>query len=154
MVAGLGPLAGCSTTAAGLQVGDCLRVGGAVDRPETREVACDGSESNFKVVAIVPGAQAGAGCPSDVDSYFSQRGGITDAGTTVCLDIDWTVGRCMSVHPERDTDTVQVECSDASVPDRQRATQILTGIASVDQCASGQGYAYRERLFTVCVERL
>ncbi|MCV6982592.1 hypothetical protein H7I53_20490, partial [Mycolicibacterium pulveris] len=42
-----------------------------------------------------------------------------------------------------------------SVPHRQRATQILTGLrdpVSVDQCISGVGYAYAQRGFAVCVE--
>jgi hypothetical protein len=45
-----------------------------------------------------------------------------------------------------------VECHDDSVPNRQRATQILNNVASVDQCATGIGYPYDERGFTVCVE--
>jgi hypothetical protein len=56
------------------------------------------------------------------------------------MDIDW--------------DPVRVDCNDASIPDRQRATQILTKVADVDKCSTGVGYAYDERQFTVCVEDL
>jgi len=84
---------GCSSAAnaADLQVGDCLKMGGTVDRPDATKVECGSRESN---------------------------------------------------------------CNDTSVTNRQRATQILTGVASVDQCASGQGYAYDQRQFTVCVENI
>ena len=47
---------------------------------------------------------------------------------------------------------MRVDCADSSVPHRRRATEILTGIADVDQCRSGVGYSYDERDFTVCVE--
>ena len=59
-----------------------------------------------------------------------------------------------NVDPENDTDPFRVDCADRATPNRQRATQILTGVASVDQCASGLGYAYDERLFTVCAEHV
>ena len=68
------------------------------------------------------------------------------------MDIDWVVGNCMSIDPNNDKDPLQVDCGDSSVPNRQRATQILKDVANVDQCASGVGYAYDERGFTVCVE--
>ncbi|CKT83318.1 lipoprotein LppU [Mycobacterium tuberculosis] len=48
-----------------------------------------------------------------------------------------------------------MDCDDASVPHRQRATQILKDLdspVSVDQCASGVGYVYTQRRFAVCVE--
>ncbi len=140
-----------SAKAADLQVGDCLQTGGAVDRPEAREVACGSPESNFRVVATVGASDQ---CPSDVDSYYSQRGGISDTVSTVCMDIDWVVGDCMSIDPEHDAEPVRVDCADRSVQHRQRATQVLTDVASVDQCTSGQGYAYNERQFTVCVENV
>ena len=150
-VTGCAEVPPANTRANDLDVGDCLRVGGAIDRPEAHEVACGSPESNFKVVATVNGP-GGDQCPSDVDSFYSQRGGLSDNVSTVCLDIDWVVGGCMSVHPEHHTDPVRVDCADRAVPHRQRATQILTDVANVDQCLSGQGYAYEERQFTVCVE--
>lgn len=151
-------MAGCTevppanTKASALQVGDCLRVGGAPDRPEAHEVPCGTNESNFKVVATVAEGADGGECPADVDSFYSQRGGISDAVNTVCLDIDWVVGGCMSIDPDHELDPIRVNCSDTSAPHRQRATQILTDVAAVDQCTSGQGYAYPDRQFTVCVE--
>ncbi|CAN5823373.1 hypothetical protein BH09ACT7_BH09ACT7_49190 [soil metagenome] len=147
-------ITGCSgilgkAGAADLAVGDCLKVGGAVDRPEATKVACGSTESNFKVVSTVADSEQ---CPTDVDSYYSQHSTFSDESTTVCMDIDWVVGGCMSVDPEHDSDPVRVDCADNSKPNRQRATQILTGVAIVDECASGLGYAYDEREFTVCVE--
>ena len=143
--------AGCSSPAGGtaLAVGDCLQLGGTTDRPEATEVACGSAASNFKVVAT---AEDGAVCPTDVDSSYSMRGAFSDAASTACLDIDWVVGGCMNVDRGDDVDPVRVDCTDASVPHRQRATEILSGVASVDECGSGQGYAYEERQFTVCVE--
>jgi hypothetical protein len=77
------------------------------------------------------------------------------SNNTLCLDIDWVVGGCMSVDPGHKTDPFRVNCDDASVPHRQRATQILTDLdapVSTDQCASGVGYTYSQRRFAVCVE--
>ena len=130
-------------------MGDCLKVGGPPDRPEAAKVECGSSASNFKVVSTV---QDTGHCPSDVDSYYSMRSSFSNAGTTVCMDIDWVIGGCMSIDPTNDRDPVRVECNDASAPDRQRATQILHKVANVDQCTTGVGYAYDQRQFTVCVE--
>jgi hypothetical protein len=146
----IGGLAGCSSSsAADLAVGDCLKTGGTPERPEVTKVACGSPESNFKVAATVETSEL---CPADVDSYYSMRGTFSDTSTTICMDIDWVVGDCMSIDPNNDKDPLRVDCNDASVPHRQRATQVLEGVANVDQCASGVGYPYDERDFTVCVE--
>jgi hypothetical protein len=146
----IGVLTGCSSSAAAdLQVGDCLTVGGTPDRPEANKVECGSPDSNFKVVAKVNDSEQ---CPTDVDSYYSMRSAFSDASNTICMDIDWVVGGCMSIDPENDEDPLRVDCNDSSAPNRQRATQILKNVASVDQCASGVGYPYDERDFTVCVE--
>jgi hypothetical protein len=143
-------LAGCSSAAAAdMQVGDCLKVGGPPDRPETSKVQCGSPESNFKVVGSVESTDQ---CPTDVDSYYSMRSSFSGSGSTICMDIDWVVGGCMSIDPENDRDPIRVDCNDASAPNRQRATQIMQKVANVDQCATGLGYAYDERQFTVCVE--
>ena len=146
----MGALTGCSSAAtADMQVGDCLKMGGTPDRPQATKVECGSSESNFKVVATVENSDL---CPTDVDSYYSMHSAFSDKSNAVCMDIDWVVGGCMSIDPENDKDPFRVDCNDGSVPHRQRATQILKNIASVDQCTSGLGYAYDERNFTVCVE--
>ncbi|MDT5335332.1 MAG: hypothetical protein QOD90_837 [Mycobacterium sp.] len=143
-------LAGCSSAAAAdMQVGDCLKVGGPPDRPETSKVQCGSPESNFKVVGSVESTDQ---CPTDVDSYYSMRSSFSGSGSTICMDIDWVVGGCMSIDPENDRDPIRVDCNDASAPNRQRATQVMQKVANVDQCATGLGYAYDERQFTVCVE--
>ena len=145
-----GASVGCSSAAAAdLQVGDCLKVGGPPDRLETTKVECGSSESNFKVVRTVADTD---GCFSDVDTYYSTRSSFSGSGSTVCMDIDWVVGGCMSIDPDNDRDPVRVDCNDATAPNRQRATQIMQKVANVDQCATGLGYAYDERQFTVCVE--
>lgn len=141
---------GCSSAAAAdLQVGDCLKISGPPDRPETTKVVCGSPESNFKVVGAV---ETTDDCPSDVDSYYSMRSSFSGTGSTICMDTDWVVGGCMSIDPDNDRDPIRVDCDDASVPNRQRATQVLVDVANVDQCASGVGYAYDQRQFTVCVE--
>jgi hypothetical protein len=143
-------LTACSSAAAAdMQVGDCLKVGGPPDRPETTKVQCGSPESNFRVVGTV---QTTDQCPMDVDSYYSMRSSFSGSGSTICMDIDWVVGGCMSIDPDNDRDPIRVECNDASAPNRQRATQIMQKVANVDQCATGLGYAYDERQFTVCVE--
>jgi hypothetical protein len=146
----MGALTGCSSAGtADLAVGDCLKMGGTPERPEATEAACGSPESNFKVVATVANSDQ---CPTDVDSYYSMRSAFSGDSQTVCMDVDWVVGGCMSIDPETATDPVRVDCYDGSVPNRQRATQILQKVANVDQCTSGLGYAYDERNFTVCVE--
>lgn len=145
---GCAALLGSTANAADLQVGDCLKLSGTVDRPEATRAECGSPESNFKVAAAVPDSDQ---CPTDVDTYYTQRGSFSGS-TTLCMDIDWVVGDCMSVDPENAGDPYRVDCHDVAVPNRQRATQILADVASVDQCASGVGYAYDERQFTVCVE--
>ncbi|TPG37409.1 LppU family putative lipoprotein [Mycolicibacterium hodleri] len=141
---------GCSSAAAAdMQVGDCLEVGGPPDRPEANKVGCGSHDSNFKVVATVESTDQ---CPADVDSYYSMRSSFNGSGATVCMDIDWVVGGCMSVDPNHDRDPIRVDCRDAAAPNRQRATQIMQEVANVDQCATGLGYAYDQRQFTVCVE--
>lgn len=140
-----------STPAKNFDVGDCLQVGGAVDRPEAHEVPCGSPESNYRVVATVAETDE---CPPDVDFFYSQRGGISESVSTVCLDVDWVVGGCMSIDPKHVANPMRVDCADRSVPNRQRATQILNDVAAADQCVSGQGYAYSGRQFTVCVEHI
>jgi hypothetical protein len=143
-------LAGCSSAAAAdLQMGECLKIGGTPDRPEAIKAKCGTPDSSFKVVSTVEKSDQ---CPTDVDSYYSTHSTFSDESTTVCMDIDWVVGGCMSIDPDNDRDPVRADCNDSSVPDRQRATQILQDVSSTDQCASGTGYPYDERQFTVCVE--
>ncbi len=147
-------LAGCSSRPdiADLQVGDCVQLGGTPDRPQASKAACGSPQSNFKVVAAVADR---AQCPADVDSSYSRLDAVSGTTTTVCLDIDWVIGGCMSIDPRHAANPLRVDCNDASVPNRQRATQILENLdapVSVDQCASGVGYTYNQRRFAVCVE--
>jgi len=149
----IGGLAGCSSSSAtDLAVGDCLKTGGTPERPEVTRVACGSPESNFKVAATFNGTETSEQCPADVDSYYSMHSTFSDTSTTICMDIDWVVGDCMSIDPNNDKDPLRADCNDSSVPHRQRATQILEDVANVDECASGVGYPYDERNFTVCVE--
>jgi hypothetical protein len=149
-IVAIGGVAGCSSSSAtDLAVGDCLKTGGTAERPEVTRVPCGSPNSNFKVAASVETSEQ---CPADVDSYYSMRGTFSDASTTICMDIDWVVGDCMSVDPNNDKDPVRVDCGDTTAPNRQRATQVLDDVANVDECASGVGYPYDERNFTVCVE--
>ena len=140
---------GCSSAAAAdLQVGDCVKVGGPVDRPDAVKAVCGSPESNFKVVSTVENTDE---CPADVDSYYSTRP-FSGSGTTVCMDVDWVIGGCMSVDPDNGRDPIRADCTDTSTPNRQKATQILHNVANPDLCASGIGYPYDERQFTVCVD--
>ena len=145
-------LTGCSSAAAAdLQSGDCLKIGGTPERPEAIKAACGSPESNFKVISTVETSDQ---CPTDVDSYYSATSTFSGESTTVCMDIDWVVGGCMSIDPNNDRDPIRVDCSDASASNKQKATQILQDVSNPDQCASGVGYPYDERQFTVCVEDL
>jgi hypothetical protein len=141
---------GCSSAAAAeMQTGDCLKVDGPPDRPEVIKAQCGSPESNFKVISTVEHSDQ---CPTDVDSYYSTLSSFSGSAMTLCMDIDWVVGGCMSIDPDNGRDPVRVDCTDGSAPNRQRATQLLQDVANADQCASGVGYPYDERRFTVCVE--
>ncbi|CKT70184.1 lipoprotein LppU [Mycobacterium tuberculosis] len=94
-----------------------------------------------------------AGTPDRPQATKAECG--SPASNFKVVDIDWVIGGCMSVDPTHNTDPFRVDCDDASVPHRQRATQILKDLdspVSVDQCASGVGYVYTQRRFAVCVE--
>ncbi|MBU8813028.1 hypothetical protein KL953_29550 [Mycolicibacterium goodii] len=137
-----------------MQAGDCLKMGGTFERPEATRAACGSKESNYKVVSVLVGADDTDECPTDVDSYYTMTSRFGGESHTVCMDIDWVVGGCMNVDPQNAADPYRVDCSDAGAPHRQRATEILQGISNPDQCATGLGYAYDERQFTVCVENV
>jgi hypothetical protein len=140
---------GCSSAeAADMQVGDCLQVGGPPDNPDANKVECGSSPSNFHVAAITEDADR---CPGDVDSSFTIHRSFGNSGTTLCMDIDWVIGGCMSIDPEHRRDPVRVDCADSTASNRQRATQIIQKVGNVDQCTTGLGYAYEQRQFTVCV---
>lgn len=121
---------GCSsaTNVAELKVGDCVKLAGTPDRPQATKAECGSPASNFKVVAVVQ--EDHAECPADVDSTYSMRNAFNGSTNTICLDIDWVIGGCMSVDPTHNTDPFRVDCDDASVPHRQRATQILKDLDS------------------------
>lgn len=143
-------LTGCSSAAAAdLETGDCLSIGGSPERPEALKAPCGSPESNFKVVSTVSTSDQ---CPTDVDSYYSATSAFSNESTTVCMDIDWVVGGCMSIDPDFDRDPIRADCTDAAVPHKQRATEILQDVSNADQCSTGVGYPYDERQFTVCVE--
>jgi len=146
----MGGLTGCSSAAAAaFQVGDCLKVGGTPDKPDAVKAECGTPDSTFKVIATVADSDQ---CPTDVDSYYATHSTFSGTSNTVCMDIDWVVGQCMSIDPENGRDPVRVDCSDGNQPHRQRATEILQGVANADQCRSGTGYPYDQRQFTVCVD--
>lgn len=130
-------------------MGDCLNIGGTAERPEAIKAQCGSQQSNFKVVSTVPTSDQ---CPTDVDSYYSATSTFSGDSTTVCMDVDWVVGECMSIDPNNDRDPVRADCNDPGVANKQRATQVLQDVSNADQCASGIGYPYDERQFTVCVE--
>ncbi|GAB2999297.1 LppU family putative lipoprotein [Mycobacterium bourgelatii] len=155
-VAGCWLLAGCSSrpNAADYKVGECIKLSGSPDTPRADTAACGSPESNFRLVASVDDREH---CPADVDSSYSAINAIDGSSKTLCLDVDWVVGGCMSIDPGHVLDPVRVECNDVSAPNRQRATQILKrpdGPVSVDQCATGLGYVYAQRGFVVCVEAM
>lgn len=122
---------------------------GPPDRPDAVKAVCGSSESTFKVVETVTDSDL---CPTDVDSYYATHSTFSDVSNTICMDIDWVVGQCMSIDPDNGRDPVRVDCGDGSQPHRQRATEILRGVSNADQCRSGTGYPYDEREFTVCVD--
>nr|WP_205878368.1 hypothetical protein [Mycobacterium gordonae] len=153
----IGAVTGCSAGKSGsdlseFTVGDCLELGGTPAQPQAAKAPCGSRASNFKVVAVAKDRDQ---CPRDVDSSYSTHNSISGSNNTLCLDIDWVIGGCMSVDPHHIADPFRVDCDDTSVANRQRATQILKDLdppVSVDQCASGLGYTYSQRRFAVCVE--
>ncbi|WP_456094038.1 LppU family putative lipoprotein [Mycolicibacterium lutetiense] len=146
----IGGLTACaSAAAADMKAGDCLKMSGTYERPDANRAECGSNASNYKVISVLTDSDQ---CPVDVDTYYSVRSAFSEETQTLCLDIDWITGGCMSIDPENDKDPYRVDCADSSAPHRQRATEVLRGVSNVDQCVSGVGYAYSERQFTVCVE--
>lgn len=122
---------------------------GTPERPDAVKAECGSADSAFTVVATVADSDQ---CPTDVDSYYATHSTFSETSSTICMDIDWVIGQCMSIDPDNGRDPVRVDCGDSSQPHRQRATEILQGVANADQCRSGMGYPYDERQFTVCVD--
>lgn len=130
-----------------IAVGDCIALAGSAMSKQP----CGSAKSNFKVIAK---AASDKQCPSDVDSSYFAKRGFGAQGQALCLDIDWVIGGCMDVPDNSTRDPIRVDCNDHSLQDKKRATQILTGVASIDSCSTALGYPYVDRNFTVCVEEV
>jgi hypothetical protein len=80
------------------------------------------------------------------------RSAFSDTSNTVCMDIDWVVGGCMSIDPENDKDPVRVQWL------RRFGAQPSAGHADPEKRRQRRpmrqrgGLPYDERNFTVCVE--
>lgn len=111
-----------------VEVGQCI---GDLGGPEIAPVSCGSAESRYQVV--------GKGqCPGDTDS--THRIGEE----TLCLDIDWVVGSCMSLDGDHPT---RVACAPGAV----RVLSVLRNTVSVETCPSAdRGFVYDERKFVVC----
>ncbi|WP_051162750.1 LppU/SCO3897 family protein [Nocardia brevicatena] len=111
-----------------VEVGQCI---GDLGGPEIAPVSCGSAESRYQVV--------GKGqCPGDTDS--THRVGEE----TLCLDIDWVVGSCMSLDGDHPT---RIACAPGAV----RVLSVLRNTVSVETCPSAdRGFVYDERKFVVC----
>lgn len=111
-----------------LEVGQCV---GGLGGPALTPVSCGSGESRYQVV--------GKGqCPGDTDSTHSV------GEETLCLDIDWVVGSCMSLDGDHPT---RVACAPGAV----RVLSVLRDTVAVESCPSAdRGFVYDERKFVVC----
>ncbi|MGH3723010.1 MAG: LppU family putative lipoprotein [Mycobacterium sp.] len=152
-VIGAALLSACSAASAtdDLVVGDCVNLSGNDQQAKLVKETCGSPKSNFKVFAKTA---TDADCPRDADSSYYAKRGFGRKSQALCLDIDWVVGSCMNVPDKWDGDPVRVDCSDGNAQNKKRATQVLQGVSTADDCITGLGYPYVDRNFTVCVEEL
>ena len=81
------------------------------------------------------------------------RSSFSDSGTTVCMDIDWVVGGCMSIDPDNDRDPVRVDCNDAlGAQPAARHPDLAAASRTSTSARAASATPYDERQFTVCVE--
>lgn len=126
-----------------VEPGDCVALGGTVDRATIDNADCGSRTSNYKVVDVV---EFGDECAEDIDqTYYESFAGV-EVGA-LCLDVDWAVGGCMDLGGE---DPQRIDCS-ATAIEGVKVTEILTGTSDVNECSfSDSGYEYWERNFVVC----
>ncbi|WP_051133271.1 LppU/SCO3897 family protein [Nocardia paucivorans] len=111
-----------------LEVGQCI---GNPGGPQLTPVSCGSEESRYQVVAK-------GQCPGDTDFTHSV------GEETLCLDIDWVVGSCMSLDGDHPT---RAACAPGAV----RVLSVLRDTVAVESCPSAnRGFVYDERKFVVC----
>ena len=99
-----------------------------------------------------PASPPGGGTPSAPNSFLLfPNPQLQPDGTLQTDSVEYAQAYYRAIDPNNDKDPGRADCGD-SVPNKQRATEVLEDVADVDQCASGVGYPYDERNFTVCVE--
>ncbi|WP_369023833.1 LppU/SCO3897 family protein [Nocardia cyriacigeorgica] len=116
-----------------VDVGDCV-----VLDPDPKKVgttACGSPDSTYRVVDKTG---EGGSCPSDADHSHSVD------KTTLCLDIDWTVGSCMTLKPT----PARIPCTS---PDGVKVVAVKQNTTEVDTCPDAdRGFVYSERKFVIC----
>lgn len=131
-------------TSVTVEAGECVTLTGGETTADAVPADCGSAEANYRVSSKV---RENGQCPSDTDQvYFETVNGVEQGA--LCLDIDWVVDQCMSMpigEPAR-----RVDCADPEASFVSKATRIIEGTDSVDQCPTG-GFAYSERRFVVCV---
>ncbi len=116
-----------------VEVGDCVVLD--PDPAKVGKTACGSPDSTYRVVD--KGGE-GASCPADSDHSHSVD------KTTLCLDIDWTVGSCMALEPA----PARIPCTSA---DGVKVVAVKQNTTEVDTCPDAdRGFVYSERKFVVC----
>ncbi|NEW40825.1 hypothetical protein GV794_08570 [Nocardia cyriacigeorgica] len=116
-----------------VNVGDCVVLD--PDPAKVGKTDCGSDDSTYKVVDK---AAEGASCPSDADHSHSID------KTTLCLDIDWTVGSCMALKPS----PTRIPCTAA---DGVKVVAVKQNTTEVDTCPNAdRGFVYSERKFVIC----
>ncbi|WP_228815147.1 LppU/SCO3897 family protein [Nocardia cyriacigeorgica] len=116
-----------------VNVGDCVVLD--PDPKKVGKTACGSADSTYKVVD--KGTEAST-CPSDADRSHSVD------KTTLCLDIDWTVGSCMTLKPS----PTRIPCTS---PDGVKVVAVQQNTTNVDTCPDAdRGFVYSERKFVIC----
>ncbi|MFE3444439.1 hypothetical protein ACFXNW_15530 [Nocardia sp. NPDC059180] len=116
-----------------VDVGDCVVLD--PDPAKVGKTDCGSPDSTYKVVD--KGGE-GTSCPSDSDHSHSVD------KTTLCLDIDWTVGSCMTLKPA----PTRIPCTSA---DGVKVVAVKQNTTEVDTCPNAdRGFVYSERKFVIC----
>ncbi|BDU08452.1 hypothetical protein IU485_10695 [Nocardia cyriacigeorgica] len=116
-----------------VDVGDCVILD--PDPKKVGKTACGSPDSTYKVVDK---AGEGGSCPSDADHSHSVD------KTTLCLDIDWTIGSCMTLKPS----PTRIPCT---ASDGVKVVAVKQNTTEVDTCPNAdRGFVYSERKFVIC----
>lgn len=126
-------------------IGACVNLSGKTSAAVFNLTNCDSPDSNYRIIQRVATPND---CVKDADRRYYNLG---DDGTewTACMDLAWRADSCLSVQKVA---VRRVSCNDTNAENKQKPVQLISSTETVNDCASGSGFAHPVRRFTVCTE--